>query len=210
MKARRKPIAARRNAEDTRKRILDALARIVLRDGLGRVGINALAREAGCDKVLIYRYFGNLDGVYEAFAASQELGWTVDEMIEGIDPATTGTRDILKLLLRRHAEAIRARPVTLAVMAEEAATRTPLVIALETIREERALALGAWIARNLAPPPAGFDFAAVSLILSSAVTYLAVRARKIRVMSGVLIKTDEDWERIYAALDALVDGIAGR
>ena len=49
------------------------------------------------------------------------------------------------------------------------------------------------------------DFAAISLILSTAVTYLAVRARKIRIMSGVPIKTDEDWNRIYAAMDAVID-----
>lgn len=115
--------------------------------------------------------------------------------------------DILKLLLRRHAEAMRARPVTLAVLAEEAANRTPLVIALETVREQRALALNDWVARNVTLPH-GVDFAAVSIILSTAATYLAVRARKIRVMGSVLIKTDEDWSRIYDAFDALIDGLA--
>jgi AcrR family transcriptional regulator len=206
-KPKRVPIAARRDSEDTRKRILDALARILLRDGLGQVGINALAREAGCDKVLIYRYFADLDGVYEAFAGSQEFWWTVDDLTGGIDPQTMSSRDALKLLLRRHTEAIRSRPVTLAVLAEEAATRTPLVVALETVREERALALGGWVAQNL-ELPRGIDFAAVSLILSTAATYLAVRARKIRVMSGVLIRTDADWARIYAAFDTLVDSLA--
>jgi hypothetical protein len=112
----------------------------------------------------------------------------------------------MKLFLRRHTEAIRSRPVTLAVLAEEAASRTPLVIALETVREERALALGEWIGKHLTFP-GGIDFAAAALVLSTATTYLAVRARKIRVMSGVLIKSDEDWKRIYAALDALIDGL---
>jgi AcrR family transcriptional regulator len=205
--AKRKPIAARRDPDDTKRQILDALARLILRDGLSAVGINALAREAGCDKVLIYRYFEDLDGVYEAFAASREFGWTVEELTDGIDPKTMPALDILKLLLRRHAEAMRARPVTLAVLAEEAANRTPLVIALETVREHRGLALNDWIARSVALPR-GVDFAAVSTILSTAATYLAMRARKIRVMGGVLIKTDKDWERIYDAFDTLIDGLA--
>jgi len=202
----RRPIATRRDPEETRARILDALSRIILRDGLAGVGINALAREAGCDKVLIYRYFGDLDGVYKAFASSREFWWTVEDVTSDIDPTRISGPDAMKLFLRRHTEAIRLRPVTLAVLAEEAATRTPLVIALETVREERALALGVWIGRNLAFT-SGIDFPAIALILSTATTYLAVRARKIRVMNGVLIKSDEDWKRIFAALDALIDGL---
>ena len=202
----RQPIASRRDPEETKARILDALARIILRDGLSAVGINALAREAKCDKVLIYRYFGDLEGIYAAFASSREFWWTVDDLTAGIDPRRMSGPDAMKLFLRRHVEAVRSRPVTLAVMAEEATNRTPLVVALETVREERALALGEWIGTHL-KFPGGIDFAAVALILSSATTYLAVRARKIRVMSGVTIKTDEDWKRIYAALDALIDGL---
>lgn len=202
----RRPIAARRDPEETKARILDALSRIILRDRLSAVGINALAREAKCDKVLIYRYFGDLDGVYAAFASSREFGWTVEDLTRDIDPARISGVDAMKLLLRRHAEAMRARPVTLAVLAEEAANRTPLVIALETVREERALALGDWIGKHLRLRGAT-DFPAIALILSTAATYLAVRARKIRVMNGVPIKTDEDWKRIFAAFDSLIDGL---
>jgi AcrR family transcriptional regulator len=204
--AKRKPIASRRDPEETKQRILDALARVILREGLAAVGINALAREAGCDKVLIYRYFADLDGLYAAFAASREFWWTVEEMVAGMGPGTSATA-AMKQLLRRHTEALRARPVTLAVLAEEAANRTPLVIALEAIREERTLALGAWIARNLSFRGADIDFPAVSLIFSTATTYLAVRARKIRVMGGVEIKTDANWERIYAVMDSMIDAI---
>jgi AcrR family transcriptional regulator len=203
----RQPIAARRDPEETRARILDALSRILLRDGLAGVGVNALAREAGCDKVLIYRYFGDLDGVYRAFASSREFWWTVEDLTHDIEPSRISGPAAMKLFLRRHTEAIRSRPVTQAVLAEEAATRTPLVIALETVREERALALGSWIVKHLAFP-GGIDFPAISLILSSATTYLAVRARKIRVMSGVLIKSEEDWKRVYSALDAIIDGLS--
>ncbi len=204
----RQPIAARRDSEETKARILDALARIILRDGLSAVGVNALAREANCDKVLIYRYFGDLDGVYATFASSREFWWTVEDLTQDVEPSRVSGPEALKLFLRRHTEAIRSRPVTVAVLAEEAATRTPLVIALETVREERALALGAWIQKHL-KFPLGVDFAAITLILSTATTYLAVRARKIRIMNGVLIKSDDDWQRIYAALDTLIDAIAG-
>jgi AcrR family transcriptional regulator len=188
-----------------RGRILDAIGRIVVRDGLAAVGINVLAREAGCDKVLIYRYFGDLEGVYKAFASRSDFWWTVADLTDGISPETHSTADAIKLLLRRSAAAVRARPVTLAVLAAEPVERTPLVVALESLREKRALELARWFGERFVLPQR-VDVAAITLLLGVGLNYLAVRARKIRVMSGVAIKTEKDWERIFDAVDALVDG----
>lgn len=188
-----------------RERILSAVGKIVVRDGLAAMGVNALAREAGCDKVLIYRYFNNMDGVYNAFAARSNFWWTLEELTEGIDPEM-GAGKALKLILRRHAMAIRDRPVTLAVLAAEASERTPLVVALEAIRAQRSLALEQWIAKNYTFPQT-VDLAATALVLGAAINYLAIRARSISMMSGIPISSDEDWHRLLSTTDALIDGI---
>jgi AcrR family transcriptional regulator len=196
----------RRDSKAMRQRILEAVGMIVLRDGLAGMGINALAREAGCDKVLIYRYFGDLEGVYEAFAAQGDFWWTAEALTAGIEPSLMKPGAAFKLILRRHAEAIRARPVTLAVLAAETVERTPLVIALEAVRERRSLALARWMEQHFTFPT-DLDAAAVSMLLGIAINYLAVRARNIRVMAGVPIRTDKDWQRIFAAVGTLIDGV---
>ncbi len=66
---------------NTEQRILDAVETLLLTKGFPSVGINAISREAGCDKVLIYRYFGGLDGLLERFAQDKDLWWTIDEII---------------------------------------------------------------------------------------------------------------------------------
>jgi len=200
------PISARRDVEDTKARILASLSRIVEREGLGAVGVNALAREAGADKVLIYRYFGDLDGVYSAYAERRDFWWACADIVAGIDPARMSLRDAVKLCLRRHAGELRKRPVTLAILAAEPSQRTPLVVALETVRERRALELSAWIAARY-ELPVGLDLEAVSLLLSAAINYLAARSRTIRVMSGVPIDTDDGWERLLHGIDQIVDGV---
>jgi AcrR family transcriptional regulator len=189
-----------------RARILEAVGRMIVRDGLAAIGVNGLAREAGCDKVLIYRYFGDLEGVYSAYAAKSDFWWDVDELTRGIDPSRTPAAEAMKTILRRHAQALRARPVTLAVLAAELVDRTRLVVALEAVRERRALELSAWIGQHYRLPPSA-DVEAVGMLLGVAINYLAVRARTIRVMGGVKIKTDGDWERIFAAIDSLIDGV---
>ena len=80
-----------------RERILEAVGAMIMRDGLASIGVNALAREAGCDKVLIYRYFGDLDGVYAGFAAKSDFWWTVEEFTDGIDPSRMPLAEALKI-----------------------------------------------------------------------------------------------------------------
>ena len=86
------------------------------------------------------------------------------------------------------------------------ANRTPLVVALEEVREKRSIELmkqealrhGGW---------GDVDIVAVTALLAAAIDYLAARALKIRVYGGVEIKTDKNWERVLAAVDAMIDGL---
>jgi len=195
----------RRDREKTEKVILDAVGRLILRDGLSGVGINALAREAGADKVLIYRYFGDLDGVYRAYSERGDFWWSVEDMLEGLEDAES-LADALKAGVRRHLREMQKRPVTLAVIAAEPENRTPLVVALEEVRERRSLELMKRIAARFAIPQEA-DLPVLTGLLAAAIGYLAARARKIRVYGGVGIRTDEDWSRIFATIDAMIDGV---
>ncbi|MEQ8267613.1 MAG: TetR/AcrR family transcriptional regulator [Parvibaculum sp.] len=200
-KAKETPAPRQRDRARTEKDILDAVARLILREGLSGVGINALAREAGVDKVLVYRYFGDLDGVYRAYAEHGDFWWSVDDLLGNAEDLAGALKDGL----RRHAAEMRKRPVTLAVIAAEPANRTPLVIALEEVRERRTLELMKIVFKRYGAPE-GVDVMAVIALIGAAIDYLAARARKIRVYSGVEIKTDKDWERIFATVDAMIDG----
>ena len=172
-----------RDREKTGKAILDAVGRLILRDGLSGVGINAVAREAGADKVLIYRYFGDLDGLYRAYAETGDFWWTVEDMLASVGGAAT------------LAEALKAEPEN----------RTPLVVALEEVRERRSLDLMKNVAVRY-DVPEGADVPALTALLAAAIDYLLARARSIRVYGGVEIKTPKDWERIFATIDAMIDG----
>lgn len=57
----------------TRAAILDSAATMIAKRGAAGLGVNALADASKCDKVLIYRYFGGLDGVLKALGAERML-----------------------------------------------------------------------------------------------------------------------------------------
>ena len=149
---------------------------MIVRDGLAAVGVNALAREAGCDKVLIYRYFGDLDGVYATYAAQSDFWWNVDDLTRGIDPSRTPAAEAMKTI----AAPPRRGAARAAGDAGGAGGRTrriarALVVALEAVRERRALELSAWIGEHYRLPPS-LDFEAVAMLLGVA-DQLSRRAR---------------------------------
>ena len=53
--------------------LIEAVSTIIAEEGFSKIGINKIARTAGCDKVLIYRYFGNLDGLITAWAKKHDF-----------------------------------------------------------------------------------------------------------------------------------------
>ena len=55
-----------RDRSATSARILKAATELLAEGGFQNFGVNAVARRAGCDKQLIYRYYGGMDGLVDA------------------------------------------------------------------------------------------------------------------------------------------------
>ena len=57
----------------TEAALLDAFEAVLLRDGLRNLSVNAVVEEAGVGKPLLYRYFGDLDGLVRAWGERRGL-----------------------------------------------------------------------------------------------------------------------------------------
>ena len=162
---------------DTEQRLLGAVETLLLEQGFPAVGVNAVARSAGCDKVLIYRYFGGFDGLLERFAGERDLWWDLDEIIEeDMDRISQySLAQYLELLLRRHIQALRKRPLTQEILAWELSADNPLTRALHRQRSERGQQLVKQI-RHLFQQP-GIDIGGILGIFGAAINYLVIRTR---------------------------------
>ncbi len=193
-----------RDKDGTQAELLSAVQRVIEQDGVAGLGVNAVAREAGVDKVLIYRYFGGLEGLLTAFAESAAFWPTVAEIVvdrSALDAMSLG--DAVAEVMVRYARALRKRPLTLAVLAGEVASRSPFHAPLEAAREQFGRALGELVQARIPP---GVDLEAVTAIASAAVHYLALRARFIKRYNGVAIDEDAGWRRLEAAMTAMIRG----
>ncbi len=191
-----------RDRAATEERLLAAVGTVLARDGFGALGVNAVAREAGVDKVLIYRYFGDLPGLLRAWGRSGRFWPSVDELL-------VARPDLLALpLAERWAgffahfiDALRARPLTLEVMAAEIVERNALTAILEAEREawgEQAFAVLGGPA--LAAQP---HLRHVTLLLVAGVQHLLLRGRRIRVFGGLDLHDDAGWTALKRSIEAL-------
>ena len=161
----------------TEQRILDAVQTLLLEQGFPEIGINAIARSAGCDKVLIYRYFGGLGGLLQRFADEHDLWWSVDEIIiENMDEISQlALAEFLERLLKRHIDALRARPLTQEIMAWELSASNPLTQALHKTRSEQGMLLVKKVRLHFNQP--GIDIGGILGIFGSAINHLIIRTR---------------------------------
>ncbi len=184
----------------TEQKILHALEQLLLEQGFPAVGINSLARQAGCDKVLIYRYFDGLDGLLMAFAESTELWWNVDEIItESSDEiGQQALPKFLQTLLKRHVEALQARPITLEIMAWEMSEQNNLTVALARTRAERGMALVKTIRAHYQNP--NIDIGGILGVFGAAINYLVIRTR-----NAAPQHMTEEWWRLQHTIAKLME-----
>ncbi len=196
-----------RDRAATERRILDAVGLVLSESGFNDLGVNAIARRAGVDKVLIYRYFGGLPELLAAFARRSEFWPTEAELLTGTrshgrdDRASQGVA-VLKGLLR----GLRSRPMTQEVLRWELAASNDLTERLADVREEQ----GVRVLSSLVGPGrdrrARGDIAAVAALLSAGLTYLVLRSKSAPSWLGVDLD-DRGFARIERALELIVQRV---
>ncbi len=189
-----------RDRRATEKKILRAVGRILADKGFRGFGINAVARQARVDKVLIYRYFGGMPDLLRAYAEEGSYWPTIEEVAggdpEGFRRAPLG--EAVATLLCNFARAIRKRPVAMEILAWESIEHNELTKVLEKVRKDftsdlyRILFAGRGTAPN--------DMVAVVTLLRAGINYLAVRSRKVARYGEVNIRSEEGWNRLESAI----------
>ena len=192
-----------RSRLNTEQRILEALGTILLQQGYPAAGINAIARQAGCDKVLIYRYFGGFDELLLAFAETTTLWWDVDEIIteSAADCADIALPEYLQRLLDRYVKALEARPLALEIMAWEMSEQNNLTQSLARVRSERGMELVKRIRAYYRQP--NIDIGGILGVFGAAINYLVIRTRK----QSKQYKTEE-WWRLQQTIGKLLQAYA--
>ena len=194
-----------RDREATRTRLIEAVGTLLAREGFTRLGVNAIAREAGIDNVLIYRYFGGLPELIVAFGRDGNFWPSIKELAGG-DVVAFGQLPLAEQLSRlgkNFMAAIRNRPLTQEILAWEMIERNELTAELETIRENTMMNFFEMFFRTTDKGP---DIAAMGAIIGAGISYLVSRGRKIRFYNGIDLDSEAGWQRLQGAIDTMIQG----
>jgi AcrR family transcriptional regulator len=198
-----------RNRSQTEGKLRKAVEALLVEGGFAALTPSAVGRRAGVDKMLIYRYFGDLPGLIRSIAFGSDFFPTFEDLC-GADTVA----DLLALpigvraarILDRNVGALLNRPVVLELMVWELVERNDLTAIMEEARESLGLRLLAELFPDVTDQQ---RLRAVSAVLSAGVTYLALRRRKIRWYSGVDLKSEEGWREIASAIEAMATNLEG-
>lgn len=196
----------RRDRAATERAILDAGREVLSEQGFQHFGVNSVAKQAGCDKQLIYRYFGGLEGL--AAAIGTDLAGWIGNSMPAI-PVTVSYGRRVVLLLSAFAEALAANRLIQRIAAWELVEDSLMVKALARARSD---ALGQWIASVFGDGPAappGVDAPAINAVLIAAVQHLVLSQATTGGFAGVDLSDDSGNARIDEAINRLVAGVYG-
>lgn len=159
----------------TRAAILESAATLLASNGVTGLGVNALADAAGCDKVLIYRYFGGLDGVLAALASERML-WPRVSLPSDDAHGNASLADALQALVLEEWAALSSNTLMLqSAISELTPSPNSLGPATSSQREAIHSQLIASLREEHRIPPY-VDLPALLELLSAALTLLALRA----------------------------------
>ncbi len=188
-------------AKATQQRIIDAFERVLLKEGVTGVGINAVVAEAGVGKGLIYHYFGGLEGLAEAWMRRADLKPTAEEIAGGdLDEfRQLPTSDRLAKICANYASMLRNRPAACHVLSDDLRPGATLPGLLESVRKQLGESHEALITQD--PGFHNDDDMAKAFILQAAANYLALRANSAPSFNGIDLDTEAGWEQITSMLE---------
>ena len=188
-----------RNREQTAQRILEAVGSIIENQGFEKVGINAIAAEAGVSKMLIYRYFGGLEELVTQYLLQKDYWANTD--IDDINREAVG--ESIKSMFCRQIEQLR-NDVTLRRLCRwELYSNNVNIQQLRDKREEN----GCNIIRMVSALTGCSDtkVTALASILSASISYLALMEDQCQTYNGICLQTDEGWDQLVQGIEMIID-----
>jgi AcrR family transcriptional regulator len=193
-----------RDKAETKAKILVAVGKLLAESGFQQLGVNAIAREAGVDKVLIYRYFENLPTLLKTFGQEGNYWLTVEELIGDESSIQAESLDAwMDVLLVHFLRDLQQRTITQEILRWELLEGNELTQELAQVRDRMAIDSLEFLNQKHPFPP-DKDIPAMSAILIAGIVYLVLRSKVSPTFLGIDFSSTSGWQRIEAAISSLV------
>lgn len=195
-----------KDKEQTKRRLIDAVAKIFQLEGHAGLGVNKVARVAGVNKKLIYRYFGSFEDLVEAYVVETDY-WMqfADHMRQLTIPKDlVQTKRLIGQLLKNQFIYFHADQGMQELILWELTSKSNLMRSIHRTRELMGQQLMEITDEHLATEVV--NFRAVAALLVGGIYYTILHSRHNGGMfSGVDLSKPSGQEQIVEAIDLVLD-----
>lgn len=188
-----------KNRQLTEKKIIDAVERIIENQGFEKLGINAVASEAGISKMLIYRYFGGLDELLAHYLMQKDYWANTDTTI--LEQANVG--ESIKNMFRKQIKQMRNDIMLKRLCKWELTADNDNIRTLQDRRERNGRDLIQMVARLTGCSNA--EVASLATILSASISYLVLIEEQTSTYNGIDLQSEEGWKQIMDGIGLMID-----
>lgn len=190
-----------RDREATEKRLLETVGRMVAENGFEQIRINAVAAQSGVSKILIYRYFGSVDGLLAAYIRQYDFWLNLPADV----PEREGLPQFLKTLFQQHIDRLRTNATLRRLYRWELSCNNETIAKIREQREKAGLELIRKFcqASGMQQPEAE----TISALFAAAITYLAMLSDFCPAYNGIAIDEDAGWNQIQEGINRIIDKI---
>ena len=199
MKEKSKSVA--RDREATEKRLIDTIGQMVAEQGFEKIGINAVATQSGVSKILIYRYFGSVEGLMAAYIRKYDFWLNFPLEI----PSKEDLPEFVKAMFKTQIEQLRSNPTLRMLHRWELSCNNEIVGKLRQQREQTGYRIV-----EIASQLMGYakeEMAVMASVVTASITYLVMLGEFCPVYNGIAISEDAGWEQMISGIEVMVDKI---
>lgn len=196
-----KNTSSERDREATEKRLLDTIGKIINETGFEKIGINAVATQSGVSKILIYRYFGSVEGLLAAYIRRHDFWLNFPDELPGREQIPA----FLKQMFRNQITQLRNEPTLKRLYRWELSSGNEIIARLREQREKVGLRLVEKVSEITGYPEK--EIAVMASVISASVTYLVMLEEFCPVYNGIPLDRDAGWEQIAEGINALIDKV---
>ena len=194
-------ITAERDREATERRLVDTVGELIRENGFEKIGVNAVAARSGVSKILVYRYFGSVEGLLAAYIRRYDLWLNFPQDLPGREELP----EFLKRTFRAQIARLRGDATLKRLYRWELSSDNELIVRLREQREQVGRELVRRVCDVTGRPEE--QIAPLASLLSASVTYLALLGEFCPVYNGIPLQEDAGWEQIGRGIDQIIDAI---
>lgn len=194
-------ITTERDREATERRLVDTVGELIRENGFEKIGVNAVAARSGVSKILVYRYFGSVEGLLAAYIRRYDLWLNFPQDLPGREELP----EFLKRTFRAQIARLRGDATLKRLYRWELSSDNELIVRLREQREQVGRELIRRVCDVTGRPEE--QIAPLASLLSASVTYLALLGEFCPVYNGIPLQEDAGWEQIGRGIDQIVDAI---